>query len=74
MHNFKIKTILRIFKGENGTCHQLWFNGCITSSQCCSENCFKGPDDNWEFGVCNPKANATVIADSIESVNETTSN
>lgn len=60
------------FKGKNGSCHQLWYNGCTNSNQCCSEYCFKGNNEDWEFGVCNPKINSTKSIKIFENITEST--
>lgn len=40
----------------NANCHENWFNQCKTNSDCCSSNCFRGMDNEWFEGVCQPPA------------------
>ena len=45
-------------------CQPLWYNECTTNSDCCSEFCFKGDDNNWEKGVCKPSNSEPVVVKS----------
>lgn len=36
-------------------CQELYYNKCTNDTDCCSERCDRGPNGDWEFGVCKIK-------------------
>ena len=43
-------TVQPFNRGDGGECKPLWFNKCLSNSDCCSDYCDNRNGD-WEFGV-----------------------